>query len=486
MTSTNTYRDVGKGEIFMKKHTLKKNHYKKLLSLALGGVMALSMTGCGSGSNQGAQTTGTGTDNNNTQAAAPAADTQTPAVEGGENVVIKMTWWGGQTRHDQTQQVCDLYTSQNPNVTFELSPSGWDGYFDKLSTQTASGSMPDIVQMDYLYLTTYAKNNSLADLQQFIDNGTIDVSNIDANLLQTGSVDGKMAALVLSTSLLNMGYNPDVLAEAGVAEPTADWKWSDFVTMCETVQDKTGKYGISMDSVADTNIFHYWVRQQGSELFSDDNKSLGYADDKVFVDFVTMWNSLMEKDAMPDPDEYAQIATLGQEAGPVVTGDAAMIQEWNNYASKVSSVNENIKMVTPPLPDSGDAKGLWMKPGMFFSIAETSAVKEEAAKFINWFINSEEANDILMGERGTPVSSAVRQHLIDAGKLGAQQIAMFEGIDTAAPLCGETPKPDPVGISEVNEAFKKAANSVYYGQMSVEDAAALFREEADAILARNN
>ncbi len=450
---------------------------KKILALMLCGAMALSIAGCASGEG------GQGSNN------ADGKDVQTPSsgnTADGDNVVIKMTWWGGQTRHDQTQAVCDLYTSKHPNVTFEVSPSGWDGYFDKLSTQTASGSMPDIVQMDYLYLTTYAKNNSLTDLQPYIDNGTIDVSNIDANLLQTGSVNGKMAALVLSTSLLNVGYNPEVLAEAGVKEPTSEWTWSDFVKMCETVHEKTGKYGVSMDSVADTNIFNYWVRQHGGRLFSDDNKSLGYDDDKIFVDFVNMWNDLMGKDAMPDPDEYAQISTLGQEAGPVVTGGAAAIFEWNNYASKVSSVNDKIKMITPPLSDSSDTKGLWMKPGMFFAVAETSKVKQEAAEFINWFINSEEANDIMRAERGTPVSAVVRQHLIDSGSLGAQQAAMFEGIAAASKLCGETPKPDPAGISEVNEAFKKAANSVYYGQASAKEAAEKFRKEADAILARNN
>ena len=189
---------------------------------------------------------------------------------------------------------------------------------------------------------------------------------------------------------------------------------------------------------------------------------------------------------MPDPDEYAQISTLGQEAGPVVTGGAAAIFEWNNYASKVSSVNDKIKMITPPLSDSSDTKGLWMKPGMFFAVAETSKVKQEAAEFINWFINSEEATAIMRAERGTPVSAVVRQHLIDSGSLGAQQAAMFEGIAAASKLCGETPKPDPAGISEVNEAFKKAANSVYYGQASAKEAAEKFRKEADAILARNN
>lgn len=438
-----------------------KQRMKKIMAAAMSGAMVLSMGVCGM--------------------TAAAADS-----EGAEEVTIKITWWGGQTRHEQTQQVLDLYMELHPNVKFVTSPSGWDGYFEKLSTQTASGSMPDIVQMDYLYLSTYAKNNSVADLQEFIDNGTIDVSNIDEKLLNTGKIDDKMTGLVLSTSMLNFGYNPDVLAEAGVEEPTADWTWSDFVEMNKKVYETTGKYGPAMDTAQDTNGFNYWVRQHGERLFSEDNKSLGYTDDKICEDYFTMWNSLMEENVMPNPDEYAQIATLGQEAGPVVTGDAAMMMEWNNYASKISSVNDKIKMVTPPMADDSDEKGLWMKPGMFFSVAETSQVKQEAAEFINWFINSEEANDIMMAERGTPVSSEIREYMINSGKLGAQQIAMFNGVDEAAALCGETPAPDPVGMSEVNEAFSNAANSVYYGQATAADAAAAFRQDADAILERNN
>ena len=346
--------------------------------------------------------------------------------------------------------------------------------------------MPDIVQLEYQYLTTYARNGSLTDLQPFIDNGTIDVSNIDAELLQTGKAADKMAAIVLSSGMLSVGYNLDVLVEAGVEEPTSAWTWDDFLEMCSTVYEKTGKYGISMDSVADMNIYHYWIRQHGAELFSDDNRALGYTDDRIFVDFVNMWNNLMDEGAMPDPDMYAQIATLGQETGPVVTGDAASIFEWNNYASKVSSVNDRIKMVTPPLFDSSEAKGLWMKPGMFFAVAETSKVKQEAAAFISWFINSREANEIMMAERGTPVSPAIRQYLIDSGSMGAQQTAMFEEIAGAKELCGETPPPEPAGISEINEAFKRAANSVYYGQATAERAAEMFRREAEAILAKND
>ena len=146
--------------------------------------------------------------------------------------------------------------------------------------------------------------------------------------------------------------------------------------MCRSVKEKTGKYGMANGPVDDANFFNYWVRQHGENLFSEDKKSIGYADDAVCADFIRMWADLMKEGAVPNPDEYAAIQTLGQEAGPVVTGDGATLVEWNNYASKVSAVNDKIRMVTPPLMAGSDNKGLWMKPGMFFSIAETSKVKK--------------------------------------------------------------------------------------------------------------
>lgn len=465
-----------------------KKRMSKLVALLLTGTMALSMLGCGSSNTTTApaETTTDAVTETTTDKATETVTETADAEESTEPVTIKITWWGGQGRHDYTQQLLDLYTELHPNVTFEAMPAGWDGYFDKLSTQAAAGSMPDIVQMDYLYISTYAKNNTVADLQQFIDDGTIDVSSVDENILKTGRIDDKLAGLVLSTSVMSVGYNPDVLAEAGVSGPTTDWTWSDFTEMCKTVTEKTGKFGAALSPVIDTNNFHYWVRQHGEKLFSDDSKALGYADDEILASYLSMWKDLMDQGVAPNPDEWAQIETLGQEAGPVVTGDGAMIFEWNNYANKVAGVNDKIKMVTMPMADDSDNKGLWLKPGMFFSIAETSQVKKEAAEFINWFVNSEEANDIIMGERGTPVSSAIREYMSASGNMSAQQEGMFAIVDAAAALSGETPAPDPIGMSEVNEAFKNAAYTVFYGQASPQEAAAAFREEADAILSRSN
>ena len=158
-----------------------------------------------------------------------------------------------------------------------------------------------------------------------------------------------MVGLVLASSYQSFGFNPDVLAEAGLKVPDSSWTWGDMISMAETVKEKTGKYGMANGPVDDTNIFNYWVRQHGEDLFSDDKKAIGYSDDAVCADFIQMWADLMAKGAVPNPDEYAAIQALGQEAGPVVTGDGASLIEWNNYASKVSGVNDKIQMITPPM-----------------------------------------------------------------------------------------------------------------------------------------
>ncbi len=439
---------------------------RKITAALLAGTMVLSLAACGNG----------------------GTSESTTANKDGDKTTIKITWWGGQSRHDYTQKLLDAYTKEHPDVEFEAVPSGWDGYFDKLSTQAASGSMPDIVQMDYLYISTYAKNNSVADLQEFIDDGTIDTSNIDEKLLNTGKIGDKMAGMVLSSSILAVGYNPDTLEKAGVSEPKEDWTWSDYIEMNKKVSESTGSPSalVAAGVTGDTNVFNYWVRQHGESLFSEDGTSLGFEDDTITEEYFQMWKDMMDENVSPDPDEMNQILTLGQEAGPIVTGEAGTIFEWNNYASKLSSVNDKLKIATPPLSDDSEDKGLWIKPGMFFSVAETSKVKKEAAEFIDWFINSEEANDIMMAERGTPVSSAIRDYMTESGKMNDQQIEMFEYVDKALELSGDTPAPDPSGISEVNAAFDKAGTSVFYGQATAEEAAKAFRKEANAILERNN
>lgn len=62
----------------------------------------------------------------------------------------------------------------------------------------------------------------------------------------------------------------------------------------------------------------------------------------------------------------------------MVTGDAAMLNENNNYASKMSSANPNLKVTIPPVSDI-NKKAIWNKPSYMLCISEKSKVKKRGS-----------------------------------------------------------------------------------------------------------
>ena len=448
--------------------------------------------------------------------------------------VIRIAWWGSEERQEVTMQLLELYSELHPQIVFEPQSYTWEDYFDILSRVTAQGDMPDLIQMDYQYITTYTENGSLADLRPFVEDGTIRTEDIDEAILDSGVINGKLSGIVLGTAILSMVCNPTVFEEAGLPLPDGDWTWDDFADICIQIKGKTGKYGAAMTPILDLNLYHYWVRQHGEELFSPDGRLLGYGDDGMYVGYVELFKGLMECGAVPDSDSWAAISVRGQEQLPVVTGECGMTQEWNNFPVRMSYVNDGLKLITPPLTEADDggvggedspenagmeadqanesagqgdvrsgesagqggvrsgesagrdgSPGLWLKPGMFFSVAETSDVKRECAQFIDWFINSQEANEILRGERGIPVSEKILQSLSGEETLTEVQREMFRFSREAVSLCGDTPPPEPAAIDGINAVFAETANAYFYGVTSVEEAAAEFRRRTNEILQSN-
>ena len=440
-----------------------------MISACSGGTGNSGANGAGSASTSSKQETSSGTN------AGSGNDNSDP-----EPVKLSIAWWGSQTRHDYTQKLLDLYTELNPHVTFEATPSGWDGYFDKLSAQAAGGKLPDIIQMDYQYIATFSNNDLLADLQPFVDNQTLDLGRVDENIVGSGRVNGELTGIAISSTAMAVTYNPDVFANAGVEAPIPEWTWEQFIDAMTRIADNTGKLGT--ESLIDTQTFSYWVRQHGQHLFKEDGSALGYEDDAIMVEFINMVKSLQDNKSMPTPDERAQYESRGKEAMPVVTGDAGVRFDWANFTVITAGSNPNLKLVTPPLKGGGE-NGLWIKPGMFFSVAESSNHKEEDVKFINWFINSKEANDIIAAERGIPVSSEIRDYLKTS--LTPQQQDMFDYLNVALQYSSPIDPPEPSGFAEVSKEFIDAVNKVMYDQISPEEAAQNFRKVANQILERN-
>ena len=133
----------------------------------------------------------------------------------------------------------------------------------------------------------------------------------------------------------------------------------------------------------------------------------------------------------------------------------------------------------------GGESANYIKPGQFLSVTSNSEHPQEAAAFIDWFTNSIECNEILMAERGVPVSSAVRDALEPL--LGIAQQEMFNYIDRVGVDAQPVPPADPPGHTDIinNVWYPQVVDMVAYGQITPEEGVAILREQATAILAAN-
>jgi multiple sugar transport system substrate-binding protein len=133
-------------------------------------------------------------------------------------------------------------------------------------------------------------------------------------------------------------------------------------------------------------------------------------------------------------------------------------------------------------PSNNVEKSQYIKPGQFFSISSTTENPEEAVKFLNWLINSEEANDYLKGERGIPINSEIADYV--KGQLSEDEVKVYDYVyDVVMPNSSEINPPYPDGYSEVDENLNSMIEQVAYGAMTAEEAAEKVVTEGNASLA---
>jgi multiple sugar transport system substrate-binding protein len=449
-------------------------------------IISLFLAACG-GASTGGTTGSTGaTPASGGQAAATSAGAtgQGGAAASGEAIQFRMAWWGSQDRHDRTIKVLDLFKKDNPNVNITYEFSAFNDYWTKLTTQAAGGNLPCLIQQDYQKIGEWVSRDLLLPLDDYVQTGTINAKNIDQKYLDGGKLNGKLYAISLGTNSQALIYDPALFEKAGVPLPSNDWTWNDFEQVTTQLKEKLGIYGMSVGLDGD-QVFKLWLKQHGKTLYNAEGKALGYDDDKLYIDFFTMIKRLMEKGNMPNREFEVSLGSAPIEDDPIVKQQAAIGSMWSNQIVAVSSAAKRpLKAGLLPKPDVPNAQvGHYLKPSQFFSITAKCDHPEVAAKLIDFFTNSIPANEILLAERGVPISSEVRK-AIESKVEPAQQEA-FALVSLVEKNGSPLDPPDPAGHSQViSKVYTPLMEQVLYGQLSPEDAAKQFREQASAILAK--
>jgi multiple sugar transport system substrate-binding protein len=378
-----------------------------------------------------------------------------------------------------------MFMKEHPNIKITYETSNWPDHWTKMATQAAGGNLPDIMQHDYARLEEWVSRGMIAPLDEFVEAGILDFSNVEEANLAGGKIDGKLYAINLGTNSMCWVLDVDAFEKAGIPLPPQNWTWDDFEKIALEFKEKLGIWGLG-NGVSNEQIWKVIYLSRGEWAYSDDGKDLGYTDDQPFIDHLARVVRLQEAGAIPDrATEVAEYDGQGVESQPIVPGKAAMGFMWSNQIVAVwTAAGEDRNFVMTHVPrGTADGKATnYVKPSQFFSITSQAKHPKEAAMFMDYFTNSVEANKVLMAERGVPISSVVAEGLKEM--LTPSQLEMFEYMARVGKDNSPLPPPDPVKHAEfINGTYwPEAVEPVLFGQISPEEGAKRLRMLAPDVL----
>ncbi len=455
---------------------------KRKFALLLAAAMtAASLAGCGSSSASGDTAADT--------TAAEAGTTETAESTEGSNsgsANLVMAWWGNQTRNERTQKIIDLYSEQNPGVTIDGQFSEFNDYWQKLATAAAGHSMPDIVQMDYKYLNQYVTNGLLVDLTPYVEDGTIDTADCNQDVLNSGSVNGGLYALCNGINSPALLYNKTLLDENGITVKD-NMTLDEFIDVCKEVYEKTG-YKTNLCYNQNEQWIEYFLRADDIVLYEDGK--LGGDSYEPYADFFKLYEDGLKDGYVIDPSVFAERSIGSVEQDPLVYGSSPETMSWcafaysNQLTATVSAAPEGTEIGLTTWPSADPKKSDYLKPSQFFAISTDSKNPEEAAKILNFITNDVDCNNILLGERGIPLSSKTAEAIAPNLDETTQKVITFVN-DVVSANSSQVNPPSTNGASEVNDLINKLQEQVCYGQLSAEDAGKQLFEQGNQIMAEN-
>lgn len=463
---------------------MKRSKLNQLMLLLLLFASATLIVACSTGSDPVEEATG------ETDEAPEMSDTseeespeeETGISSEGPSGEFQLQWWGSQNRHERTIATVDQFLEENSEFEITYEFVGWGDYWTSLATKAAGGNLPDVIQQDYARFFQFAEDGLIVPLDPYIDAGLIDISNVPDSAIAGGRIGDDLYALSLGTNSQSFVLDLDVFEEAGVELPAADWTWADFEATATAIHEATGKYGI-VGGLDNPQLMNALYLSLGQGMYNDNGTALGFTDPQPLIDYFSMMTRLQESGAMVSFEEsLANPSNLENNA--FVQNNAGMFfAHTNQFVALYTAAGEerNLKMFPIPRAEGATQSANYLKPSMFFSLSSHGENREAGAVFIDYFTNSVAANEILAAERGVPVSTEIADAIKPNMSAAAAQTFDFLAEIETSPIR----PPDPIAHGDIstNLLAPLVVEPLMFNQLSPEDAAALFIEEANNILA---
>ena len=401
------------------------------------------------------------------------------------DVTLRFSWWGASERHEATNKAIRAFEAKNPGVSIKGEYMGYDGYVDKLATQMVGGVEPDIMQLDWAWISQFSKDGKgFYDLQQ---SKALHLDDFVSQAWKTGMVNGKLNAVPVSYTARVFLMNKTTWDKAGLPLPK---NWDELFAAGKVFEQKLGKDYYPMDGQLNDTLLmaqSYMWQKTGKPWIYPNQPKVAYTEAEA-LEWVRLYKKLVADHVVP-PQQYRVSAGGGHPETPTeqmsdwVTGKFAGDFTWDStFKPRLSTPPKTTVFDVADYPMLPGAKnsGMIGRPSMMLAVSKNSKNTEISVKFVNWMLHSPEAAEILGTVRGVPMSKPYREVLFKANKFTPVEMKAMKQIEAT-----KIDTPSPVAEysrmqSWVREVFEKAV----LGKVTEQEAAKMLVDETNALLRR--
>lgn len=313
-----------------------------------------------------------------------------------ENVTLRIGNWWVADDQEVWQIGLDAFKKKYPNVNFQSESAPYVDHHRRLQAQFAAGTLPDIIMISVNYGPPYAAAGMFMNLNKWIEKDpSVDVDDF----YYTYKYKDQIWGFPYDTSTWALVYNKEMFDKQGLAYPTEEWTWSDYLenakklTLDTDGDGKVDQWG-SIAPGLDPYKFESMVRSEGGQYFADDYSECLVNDPRVKKVF-QYWHDLTWKyHVTPTPD-------VAQGLDLFTTGKVAMAIE-GQWVIRPYSQRAEFPWDVAYLP-KGSAGRKLITGGSGYAIASTTKQPELAWEFLKHYTSSDMLSKMVgLTGRGIP------------------------------------------------------------------------------------
>lgn len=385
-------------------------------------VFALSLAACGSNDSSNSASSGPSASSGSGSVVSPSASGSNE-----EKVTITYSQWGTAEELQRIQALLDKFMEANPNITVKLDGKDWGSYWDSLTANAASGTLPDVMKTSYAYIDKYAELGIFKELGGLLSTNGFNLSDIDPSLLGLHQYKGKQVSLPIDANVIVFYYNKALFDNKetnpkGAPYPSREPTWDEITDIAlKMTLDKNGK--TAEDAGFDANNIKQWglsiapgssmdwflepeLWSNGAKLINeDDTLALNTPEAKEVLNYFIDLTKNKHVNTTP-----AQLDGLGGNPNlAITTGKVAMNAggSWNVAQYKDANTDFGISF----LPKFKTPQTVVQPAG----VAISSSTKHEAAayKLLSWLAGPEGETELAKQGFSIPANKSAAQAYLD-------------------------------------------------------------------------